>query len=215
MKTHRFVTPKTSRFVQIGELSDTTEEVVFALHGFGQLAAGFAQLLTPLEATNRVIICPEALSRFYTSHKDRKVGATWMTSEDREFEIMDYVTYLDGLAETILQEAPEHVRVVVFGFSQGCHTASRWIGNGGMIPDKLILWGADQAQDLTEEEWESLSDTPSISLIAGSNDKFLTEDRVISAEEAFRDHQCAFRTTRFEGGHEIDPTVLLQEWTID
>jgi len=215
MKIHRFVTPKTSRFAQIGEFSDSTEEVVFALHGFGQLAFGFAEHLTPLESPERVIICPEALSRFYTSHKDRKVGATWMTSEDREFEIMDYVTYLDGLAETILEEAPEHVRVVVLGFSQGCHTATRWIGNGGMIPDKLILWGTDPAHDLTEEEWESLSDIPSIAFVVGLADNYMPEERVISAEEALRDHQCAFRTVRFDGGHELDQAVLLKEWTVE
>jgi predicted esterase len=210
IQIHRFVTPKTTRFAQIGEFSGATKEVIFALHGYGQLAASFAQNLMSLASPDRVIICPEALSRFYTNHRAREAGATWMTSEDREFEIMDYVTYLDGLAAELMEEAPEDIRVEVFGFSQGCHTASRWMGNGTFQPARLILWGADPAHDLSPEEWDSLSNIMDITLVAGSNDEYLPEDRLIKAEETLRDHQCTFNTVRYDGKHEIVRDVLLK-----
>ncbi|MDA1028997.1 MAG: hypothetical protein O3B41_08090 [Bacteroidetes bacterium] len=209
---HRFVTPRTTRFAQIGEISDDTKEVVFALHGYGQLAASFAQILLPLAGPDRVIICPEALSRFYTNHQTKQVGATWMTVEDREFEIMDYVTFLDGLASELLDDAPEDVKVEVFAFSQGCHTACRWMGNGTFQPARLILWGSDPAGDLSDEEWDSLSDINEITLVVGSNDPYLPEERIIKAEEALRDHQCAFTTVRYEGKHEMVPDVLHALW---
>ncbi|NQV72211.1 hypothetical protein HQ496_03735 [bacterium] len=212
IQIHRFVTPKTTRFAQIGELSEETTEIIIALHGYGQLASEFAQSFLPLASPNRVIICPEALSRFYTNHRARVSGATWMTSEDREFEIMDYVTYLDGLTEEILEDAPENIRVVVLGFSQGCHTASRWVGNGTFSPDRLILWGADPAHDLSQEEWDALADVKEITLVAGSEDEYLPADRLIKAEEALRDHQCTFNTVRYEGKHEMVRDVLKGLW---
>ena len=135
-----------------------------------------------------------------------------MTSEDREFEIMDYVTYLDGLTEEILEDAPENIRVVVLGFSQGCHTASRWVGNGTFSPDRLILWGADPAHDMSQEEWDALADVQEITLVAGSADEYLPAERLIKAEEALRDHQCAFTTVRYEGKHEMVRDVLKGLW---
>ena len=212
IQVHRFVTPKTTRFAQIGDLSSQTKELVIALHGYGQLAADFAQSLLPLASPDRVIICPEALSRYYTNHRARVSGATWMTSEDRESEIMDYVTYLDGLTEEILEDVPDEIRTVVLGFSQGCHTASRWMGNGTYCPDRLILWGADPANDLSPEEWESLSEISEITLVVGSQDEYLPDDRLIKAEENLRDHQCTFSTVRYEGKHAIVRDVLKGLW---
>ena len=212
IKVHRFVTPKTTRFAQIGELSEETTEIIFALHGYGQLASDFAQSFLPLATPGRVIVCPEALSRYYTNHRARVSGATWMTSEDREFEIMDYVRYLDGLAGEILEDAPDEIRVVVLGFSQGCHTASRWMGNGTFTPDRLILWGADPANDLSPEEWDSLSNILEITLVAGSEDEYLPAERLIKAEENLRDHQCTFSTVRYDGKHAIMRDVLKELW---
>lgn len=136
------------------------------------------------------------------------VGATWMTSEDREYEIMDYVTYLGGLSAALAEEAAEDVSVTVLGFSQGCPTASRWVGNGLLRPHRVILWGSGPAHDLSGEEWDALADVPEILLVAGSDDQFLPEDRLISTEEDLRDHQCSFRTIRYDGGHELDGTLL-------
>lgn len=205
----RYVTPRTTRFAQIGELDDTTCEVLFALHGWGQLAGNFAEVLTPLATPGRVIICPEALSKFYINFQPRETGSSWMTSYDREFEIMDYVTYLDGLAASVLEEAPEHVQIQVLAFSQGCHTASRWVGNGVVKPKRLILWGSDPAEDLSDEEWDAVSDIDDIVLVAGTLDRFVTGGRLARAEEALRDHQCRFEIIRYEGGHHLQDSVLV------
>ena len=208
IETFPFVAPKTTRFSRIGTPSDQIQELVVALHGYGQLAPSFAESLVPIAADHRLIVCPEALSRFYMSHRHRLVGATWMTYEEREFEILDYVLYLDDLVTGILEDLPADVSITVLGFSQGCPTATRWIGNDGVAPDRVILWGADPAHDHTDGEWDVLADIPEILLVAGSTDKIMSEDRLIAAEEALRDHQCTFRTVRYEGGHEIDADVL-------
>lgn len=212
IQVHHYVTPRTTRFAQIGELTDDTTSLIFALHGYGELAAEFAEHFLALSGPGRVIICPEALSKYYTNHRARQVGASWMTTDDREFEIRDYVTYLDGLASDLLEDAPDGLQVEVLAFSQGTHTASRWIGNGLIRPKRLILWGADVAHDLSQEEWDALSDIGDITLVAGSQDEYLPESRLIKAEEALRDHQCTFSTVRYEGKHEIVRDVLKSLW---
>ena len=209
IRTFPFVAPKTTRYAQVGDVTEDIKELVIALHGYGQLAPEFAKSFTPIASGSRLIICPEALSRFYTSHRKRIVGATWMTYEDREFEIMDYVLYLDNLVSGFLNDLPADIRITVLGFSQGCPTATRWVGNDGIAPDRLILWGADPAHDLSEDEWDVLADVPEIVLVAGSEDKYISEDRLIRAEEALRDHQCSFQTIRYDGGHEIEPDQLI------
>ena len=208
IQTFPFLTQKSTRFSQIGTVGDHIKEVWFALHGYGQLAPSFAEDFSAISSNDRLVVCPEALSRFYTSHRTRTVGATWMTYEDREFEILDYVAYLDDLAASILSQVPADVQIGVFGFSQGCHTATRWIGNDGIAPDRMILWGSDPAHDLSADEWSVLADIPVIQLVAGSEDRYLPEDRIIKAEESLRDHQCTFETHRYEGGHDMIESLL-------
>jgi predicted esterase len=208
IESKRYVTPRTTRFAQIGKLDESTTEVIFALHGWGQLAENFAEDLIGLAQDGRLIICPEALSKFYVDFQTRQSGASWMTSFDREFEIIDYVTYLDGLAEMILEELPKDVHVEVLAFSQGCHTASRWVGNGLIKPKRLILWGSDPAEDLSPEEWEVIANVDDIVVVAGTLDRFVAGRRLIRAQEALNDHQCKFSTIRYEGGHHLQDSVL-------
>jgi hypothetical protein len=67
-------------------------------------------------------VAPEALSRFYVSQEPGRhcpvsvVGGTWMTREDRENEIRDYVRYLDILHDEVEIEG---VPTTVLAFSQG------------------------------------------------------------------------------------------------
>ena len=208
-KIKRYVTPRTTRFAQIGEADENTCEVIFALHGWGQLAGDFAEVMKPLATDGRMIICPEALSKFYVGFQPRETGSSWMTSYDREYEIMDYVTYLDGLAEQVLADVPDHAHIVVFVFSQGCHTASRWVGNGVLKPKRMILWGSDPAEDLSSEEWDAVSDVEDIQVVAGTLDRFVTGGKLQRAEESLRDHQATFEIIRYEGGHHLRDSVLM------
>lgn len=204
----RFTTPRTTRIARIGEPDDSVREILFALHGWGQLAADFAEALTPLAAPGRLIVCPEALSKFYINFQDRAAGASWMTSYDREFEIRDYVTYLDGVLDSIREDVPDDVGIQVLAFSQGCHTASRWIGNGNVSPRRLVLWGSDPAEDLSEEEWSELAAIDEIIVAAGTLDRFVTGGRLARAEQALRSHDCRFEIVRYEGAHHLQESVL-------
>src|ERR671933_2286542 len=103
MREHHLTVTRTARYVTLGDVHDSLRQVWFVCHGYGQLAARFLRHFEDLNDGHRLIVAPEALSRFYvesgpgTRHADVPVGATWMTREDRLSEIADYVSYLDGL----------------------------------------------------------------------------------------------------------------------
>ena len=135
---------KTARYWTLGDADGAVADVWFVLHGYKQLARRFLKRFAPIAGASRLIVAPEALSRFYVRSQPGRhgpesvVGATWMTREDREVEIRDYVAYLDRLAETVGvgEGAP-----TILGFSQGVATATRWAVHGRVRPRRLILWG--------------------------------------------------------------------------
>src|SRR5919202_1046254 len=103
MREHHITVTRTARYVTLGDVHEALRQVWFVCHGYEQLPARFRQPSEDLAEGPRLIVAPEALSRFYvesgagTRHADVPVGATWMTREDRLSEIADYVSYLDGL----------------------------------------------------------------------------------------------------------------------
>src|SRR3712207_4878931 len=92
---------RTARYYTLGANVMAPREVWFACHGYGQLAGYFARHFEALDDGTRMIVVPEALSRFYFGEArgqhgaEAMVGATWMTREDREREIEDHVHYLE------------------------------------------------------------------------------------------------------------------------
>ena len=101
MTEHHLAVTRTARYYQQGELSAQTRRVWFVCHGYGQLAAYFSRHFAFLASTDpgTVIIAPEGLSRFYLQGNGGRVGASWMTRDDRLHEIDDHVGFLNQLAE--------------------------------------------------------------------------------------------------------------------
>ena len=95
MQEHRITVSRAARYFTLGRLE---REVWFVLHGYGQLAGRFLRHFDPIDDGSRLVVAPEGLSRFYVSENSaERVGATWMTKEDRLAEIDDYVRYLDAV----------------------------------------------------------------------------------------------------------------------
>ena len=147
-----------ARYYTLGGRGGEVGEAWFALHGYRQAARRFARRFSVLDAPERIVVVPEALSRFYVDPSpgrhgpEHRVGASWMTREDRDNEIADYIAYLDSLADEVANTAaPASRRRVVLGFSQGAHTASRWVVLGRADAQELVLWGAGLATDLSPD----------------------------------------------------------------
>ena len=140
-QTHRLVVPRAARYVTSGTIDGPLDDVWILCHGYGQLASEFLGLARALEHPRRLLVAPEALSRFY--HEDHnRIGASWMTREDRDVEMEDYVRYLDLLHDQLFEIVErERLELRLLGYSQGAATAARWAVRGRAKIDHLVLWG--------------------------------------------------------------------------
>ena len=113
MEEHHLSTPRTARYHTLGDPASATH-IWIVLHGYGQLARYFLRPFEGLE-TGQLIAAPEGLSRFYSDIAHTRVGATWMTREDRDHEIIDQAIYLDRLAVHLQQQCPPGTPLSVLG----------------------------------------------------------------------------------------------------
>jgi predicted esterase len=186
--------------------------VWFVCHGYGQLAAyfirHFAILTTADEAT--VIIAPEGLSHFYLQGNGGRVGASWMTKEDRLVEIDDYVAYLNQLAALTLKKCPPDVTITVLGFSQGAATVSRWLARARFQPTRLILWAGAFPDDIDFAVATHLLEQLPVVLVCGDQDEFIKESD-LDKQRAFL-HRLGVEPSvrRFIGKHELNAALLRE-----
>jgi predicted esterase len=180
------------------------------LHGHGQLARVFLGYFKDIASADRLIVAPEALNRYYLESgasgrtRDARIGATWMTREDRENEIADYVDWLDAVWKEVAAAASA---VTVLGFSQGVATACRWIAAGHSRADRLIAWAGQLPPDVEATSFKRLQ---SLVFVSGTTDEY-------AAWIAEGDHQQRLAAVgitpqieSFEGGHRLDRLTLMR-----
>jgi predicted esterase len=208
---------RTARYYTLGANVMAPREIWFACHGYGQLAGYFARHFESLDDGTRLIVVPEALSRFYFGEArgqhgaDAMVGATWMTREDREREIEDHVRYLDALYLAVRRERGRaRARVVVLGFSQGVATVCRWLTRGSARADRLVLWAGRMPADLFPLPAESPLRSLSLTMVVGSGDDYVPPLAASEQEALLRSEKLAFEMCRFDGGHTMDEGMLRQ-----
>ena len=215
MKEHHLAVRRSARYYTLGPLDESVSQVWIVCHGFAQLAGRFMRHFTPLDDGTRLLVAPEALNRFYVEQTpgphgpDSRVGATWMTREDRLHEIEDYVGYLDTLSDEIFRAVPrETVSLTVLGYSQGVATVVRWAVHGHTRPDHLILWAERLPPEIDLGAGaEALARIPRLSVVAGLKD--LEVQRMLPLEKD-RLQRLGLRHTlyQFDGGHHLDEDTL-------
>lgn len=196
---------KTARYYTLGQLNEYTQEVWLVMHGYAQLAAEFIQDFEVLNDGTRFIVAPEGLNKFYARGFGGKPVAAWMTSEDREAEIADYINYLTVLYQSL--NIPPHVKVVVLGFSQGVATASRFIHHTNQKIDAFVIYAGEIAAELANPISDQIKSKP-ITYITGTNDPFITPEKHQRVYELMQELNAT--VVEFDGGHEIKKEVLLQ-----
>lgn len=204
-KSNHITITKSARYFTLGEWNDATKEVWFVLHGYAQLASDFIADFEVLNNGTRFIVAPEGLNRFYAKGFGGKPAASWMTSEDREHEINDYLAYLDALYASL--NIPANIKVVVFGFSQGVTTASRFIHHTLYKTDEFIAYAGEIAKELTEPISAKIK-VIKTTYITGNNDPFITPEKQERVYALM--HQLSAKMIEFEGGHEVKKEVLLK-----
>jgi predicted esterase len=200
----------------MGSFDGPLSEVWIVCHGQGQLAARFLSRFLPIERDDRLFIAPEALSRYYVTPPksgpnpaNAPIGASWMTREDREREIEDYVRYLDAVHDEVFSKVPrEKVLLWVLGFSQGTATAARWVARGKVDPDRVVLWSGMLPPELNSESAGSLARRAPLTVVFGRNDEFASPELIAAQEARVKELGVPHETIRFDGGHEIVPDAL-------
>lgn len=215
-QAHHLAVPRSARYLVQGDLAARPAALWFACHGYGQLAERFLRRFAPLDDGRTVVVAPEALSRFYLEPierglpaAERRVGATWMTREDREADIADNVRYLDLLHAHVLAPLPEPPGTVhALGFSQGAATVVRWAALGAARIDRVTLWAGTIPPELDLARARERLAGARLTLVMGTRDRFAGESELAAQEARLRAAEIPFRTVRYDGGHDIDPALL-------
>lgn len=204
MEAQYYTTPKTSRYYQLGKPTDKTKCIWFVLHGYMQLAEDFISKFKLLDNEENIIIAPEALSRAYIKHSSGKVGASWMTKEDREVEIVDYIYYLDGLSDNIMEHIgiPE-IQINILGFSQGVATAARWVLEGKIDPKNLILWSGVFPPDMETKLSSKRMKDIKITTLVGDEDPYYLKPEYSNPFQILDEADLDYKHIGFEGKHDI------------
>jgi len=209
MEEHRLTTMRRARYYASG--SERATDVWIVCHGFGQLAAPFARPFERLASSGRRIVAPEALNRFYLeagpggSHVTARVGTTWMTREDRDNEIADYVDWLDAVHDAVV---PQGARVTALGFSQGVATAARWVALGRSRVDRLVLWAGALPPDLDLTLLGQRLRRGRLVLVHGTADDYGPWVGAGDAQSRLAAAGLAVEEMTFDGGHRLDDAVL-------
>lgn len=197
-REHRLAVTRSARCFTLGPAAPNEAWVV--LHGYGQLAARFLCGLAPLARPDRLLVAPEGLSRHYLDGGSGRVGASWMTKEDREAEIRDYLAYL----EQVRTELAPPVPLTILGFSQGVATAARWAVATVPAPVRLIAWGGLLPEDVPAAALARVR----VTCVVGERDEWATPDRVEAQAAQLRPTGVTIDVHRFAGGHEIPSQAL-------
>ena len=208
MNEHSLTVPKTARYYTLGLPSDEVQDLWIVCHGYGQLARYFLRHFSVLDNSKTVVVAPEALSRFYLDGFSGRVGATWMTKEDRLSEINDQAAYLNLLLQEQLKQLPKNVRVTVLGFSQGGATVSRWLATENVIVHRLILWAASFPEDIDFAMGKAAFAGLPVAMVYGSQDEFITPEALDRKQQLMAQLGIAPRIYTFDGGHTIHPETL-------
>ncbi len=209
---HHLEVPKTARFWTLGP-EEGSRRLWLVLHGYKQLAGRFIGRFADLDDGAIRIVAPEALSRFYIDQApgrhgpESRVGATWMTRDDREHEIQDYVRYLEQLARLESDRAPEAHRTLL-GFSQGVATAARLAVLGNERFDRLITWGDTLPPDLDMAQAAEALQGAELVLVRGTEDTAVSPRRADEERGRLEAAGIPYRVVEYEGGHRIEPNAL-------
>ena len=209
MQEHHLQVKRTARYFTLGTLNKHTKQIWFVLHGYGQLAQFFIKKFDILNDSQTVIVAPEALSRFYLQGVSGRVGATWMTKEERAYEIDDYIFYLNQLYDTLLEERNlDDIQINMLGFSQGNATLLRWLNNDHVRYDRVVIWAGFFGNGVADViDPAKLSNVPT-TLVYGTQDEYLVQVDLAKYEADIKASIPHLEVVTFEGKHTIDPEVL-------
>lgn len=206
---HRLSFTFQARYRVTGKPGKNIKHFWLVCHGHGHLAEYFIKQFDCLDDGQNLIVAPEGLSKYYLKGFTGRVGATWMTKEDRLNDINNYLTYLEAVYHEVKPQLADNVKVTLFGFSQGAATISRFATQTNLPFDRLILWAGIFPPDLPPlESIERIREKP-VYWIYGEQDPYLSAGVMEEQNRIADSLQVTPEVIRFEGEHELHEGVLM------
>lgn len=171
------------------------------LHGYGQLAKFFIRKFKQL-GEEYTIIAPEGQHYFYLEGTSGRVGASWMTKENREQDIKNHIAYLDAI-HTELSKGHDWEEINILGFSQGVATAFRWLAESDIKPSKFLICSGLVPPDVDLNIKKDIFDPIKMTYFSGVNDPYRTEASVQEFYKNVASSNLDMELVNFEGVHEV------------
>ncbi|WP_034045080.1 alpha/beta hydrolase [Wocania ichthyoenteri] len=189
----------------LNTLSKSTKNVWFVCHGMGYLSRYFLKYFKGLNADANYIIAPQAASKYYLKSEFKHVGASWLTKENTIKETENVMQNFDAIFKA--ENIPDDVNLIVFGYSQGVSVAMRYVAKRQLQCAQLVLHSGGIPKELNIENFSFLN--AKISLICGTNDEYLTEERfqleTKKAQLLFKEN---LNVIMFDGKHEVNVELI-------
>jgi len=200
---------KTARYYSIGKFKNDVKKIWFVFHGYGQLAKDFIKNFESISDNKTLIIAPEAFNKFYVRGFNGKIGSTWMTKEDRENEINDYVNMINNVYDKISRENNiSKTQFNILGFSQGGHTAARWIDKSDLEIKNFYLWGSGLPRDIDYKIKLDFWNSVNLKLVVGNKDKFITREMLKEETVFLKTQKIRYELITYDGDHSINEYFL-------
>lgn len=199
MKKNEITVPRTARYYSYN-LDLPADVLVYVIHGYAQLASEFLKEFSYLENKNIHLVAPEGLSQFYG--RERTPVSSWMTSHERETEILDQFNFLEAVQRELSQKH-EYQKVYLLAFSQGVSTAMRWMVKSKELKAvELLICSGSIAPELEKSE-ALLKKVKSCRFYYGDQDGLMKPDHAKIALEKLKDLGLKPAYYPFKGRHEV------------
>ena len=204
MQKHFFPITKTARYFTHGNLDSNTKFIWIIIHGYAQTADAFLNNFESL-GSEHFVIAPEGLNKFYSRGFSGNPVASWMTSLEREHEIIDYTNYLNSLVNSLNLNSFTQAKTIVLGFSQGVSTQTRFIISSDFKFDYSVMIAGEIGKEFQENLPEKLANLKSLYLV-GDQENILKPEKIESHQILFKNANCTFNI--FEGKHEVNQNTI-------
>ena len=195
----------TNSYSTLNTLTKETKRVWFVCHGMGYLSRYFLKYFEGLNPSENYIIAPQAQSKYYIPPKFKHVGASWLTKENTIRETENVMRYFDSIFEN--EDLPNHLSLIVLGYSQGVSVAMRYIAQRQKICDQLILMSGGIPKELKASDFAFTS--MNVQFIYGSQDEYIDDERLryehSRAKELFGEDVTI---KMFDGNHMVNTEII-------
>jgi predicted esterase len=168
-----------------------TERLLVGFHGYGETADVHMAQLQQIPGSERwTMVAVQALHPFYLP-RGSAIGASWMTSLDRELAIDDNRAYV----RSIVEKFPAPRQLVFLGFSQGVAMAYR-AAIGASAAGVIALGG-----DVPPELFGQAPPLPPVLIGRGTGEEWYTAEK-LEKDFRFLSTITTVSTCVYDGGHE-------------